>query len=171
MNENRFIVNKLDYETITSLHRFVDDSLRIIIPKSNNAAVEIKKYRKKRSLNANALYWVWNTEIADHLNYKKVPAYKKNKKTGELLPIPWSKMVVHVMFKHEFLQADTYKLGNHVFIDNDIPSTRDLSDSEFCFYMTQVEKWAYNMLGLILPTPLESEYKEYLDKQDGVIIH
>ncbi len=87
--------------------------------------IRIKKWRKKRSLSQNALYWVWLQIIAKELGYD----------TEEL----------HTSFKSMFLTDRSKKIPL-------VRSTTALNVLEFIQYLKKVEKES-NELGIILPQP------------------
>ena len=87
--------------------------------------IRIRKWRKKRSLDQNALYWVWLQVIAKDLGYD----------TEEL----------HTSFKSMFLTDRSKKIPL-------VRSTTVLSVLEFSQYLEKVEREA-NELGIKLPQP------------------
>jgi len=109
---------KLTINNLKNFNRFIS-SLK------NGCVVEIvvKKWRKKRSLNQNSLYWVWLQIISEDLGYT----------TEEL----------HDSFRSMFLTDRSKKIPL-------IRSTTALNTLEFIQYLKKIEKEA-NELGIILP--------------------
>ena len=91
--------------------------------KDGTYEITVKKWRKKRSLDQNALYWVWLQVIAKDLGYD----------TEEL----------HTSFKSMFLTDRSKKIPL-------VRSTTALNTLEFIQYLKKVEKEA-DELGIILP--------------------
>ena len=89
--------------------------------------IRIRKWRKKRSLQQNALYWVWLQIIARELGYD----------TEEL----------HNSFRAMFLIDRSKKIPL-------VRSTTVLNSTEFSQYLEKIERQA-NELGIKLPQPEE----------------
>lgn len=112
-------------------------------------ALEIKKYRNKRSLNQNALFWVWCVEARDYFNKKNPPK-------------PLTKDDMHDLFCHLFLGYEDKVVGSTVI--NNVPrGTSNLDTGEMFAFMERIEAWCVDK-GLLLPIPQISEYWEL--KQD-----
>lgn len=84
----------IDYKTnkpkITLLLDTRDSILSLEEIKENKLSIEIKKYRNKRSLDANAYCWILMQKLAEKLNVTKEEIYReaiKSVGTYELLPI------------------------------------------------------------------------------------
>lgn len=93
-------------------------------------SVEIKKHVKKRSLNANALYWRWISIIADE--------------TGN------DKDDIHEAFKAKYLEpVERLVMGEMV----PVLTTANLNTREMSAYMDKVYAFATNELEMILPLP------------------
>lgn len=72
--------------TLTLPPQYADD-LRALM--DNDVSVEIKKWREKRSLSANALMWCVCEELAEALKIGKVEVYRKAiKDVGVYQPLP-----------------------------------------------------------------------------------
>lgn len=93
-------------------------------------SVEVKKHVKKRSLNANALYWRWISIIADE--------------TGN------DKDDIHEAFKAKYLEpVERLVMGEMV----PVLTTANLNTREMSAYMDKVYAFATNELEMILPLP------------------
>ena len=72
----------LDYKThktkVTLLLDTIPDKLEEL--QNNKLDIEIKKYRKKRSLDANAYFWVLLQEICEERNLNTIEDYKRRVK-------------------------------------------------------------------------------------------
>lgn len=108
-------------------------------------ALEIKKYRNKRSLNQNALFWMWCAEARDYFNKKKTPQ-------------PLSKDDMHDLFCHLFLGYEDLVVGNTE-IKNKLRGTSKLDTGEMFHFMEKIEAWCVEK-GLLLTVPVVSEYWE-----------
>lgn len=107
--------------------------------------VTIAPHRPRRSVSANALYWKWLTQLADHFSRKG------NKYTREDL---------HDVMRHKFLGSTEPRMVGNILIPAQIRSTKKLNTSEFCEYMTRIDAWALDQ-GVYLVTPAASQYAEY----------
>lgn len=112
--------------------------------------VTVESYAPQRSLPANALYWMWLSQIA-----------KSFTERGHTI----DKDDLHLILKNKFLGwHPARKIGNTV-IGATLKSTTELSKKEFCFYMTKIEAWATEH-GCKLITPIKCDYRDYLERQD-----
>lgn len=93
--------------------------------KDKKLTVEIKKYKKPRSLNQNNLYWEWMTIIGNELGYTPDE--------------------IHDTMKARLLVDRSGKLPV-------IRSTTALSTAEMAEYMSHVERIA-SEFNIVLPTP------------------
>ena len=112
-----------------------------------------KQYQPKRSLSANALYWPWMNALAKHVS---TPAGS------------FTKDDMHDICRHKFLgyRSNGKRLKDGSRIPEQLKSTTELTKTEFCYYMTQVDAWAAS-LGCLLPRPDDCEYQVYLDAQEA----
>lgn len=95
-------------------------------------AVTVEPYKKKRSLNQNALYWRWVSIIA--------------RETGN------SHDDVHEALKAKFCPPRTVALGDE---ERQIRSTAKLTTEAMNEYMDQVHAFATSELAILLPLPEE----------------
>lgn len=107
--------------------------------------VTIAPHKPKRSVSANALYWQWLTQMANHFSRKG------NKYTRDDL---------HDVMRHKFLGSTEPRTVGRTLIPAQIRSTTGLNVSEFCEYMTRIDAWAQDQ-GCYLVTPEMSQYAEY----------
>lgn len=107
--------------------------------------VETKKPKCQRSGQANGLYWIWMTQLANHFN--KHMSGKED---------------AHDLMRHLFLgYQDTDKtLGKTTIFEHKLKSTADLSVDEFCYYMEQIDSWAADKC-CYLPRPEDHFYTEW----------
>lgn len=110
---------RLVFEDTERLQQF------LIGMKDKKLTVEIKKYKKPRSLNQNNLYWEWMTIIGNDLGY-----------TPEEM---------HTTMKARLLVDRSGKIPV-------IRSTTALSTAEMAEYMTHVQRIA-SEINITLPTP------------------
>lgn len=93
-------------------------------------SIEIKKIRKIRSLNQNALYWMWLEIISNDLGYDREE--------------------LHDTFKAMFLTDRSQKVPL-------VRSTSKLNKIQFGLYLDKIERIAAG-LGIRLPQPGEDYY-------------
>jgi len=107
--------------------------------------VEIRQRKGRRTLDQNALLWLWLTCISHE--------------TGN------DKDALHEYFKQKFLQPEVVKIGdeeiNHY-------STRKLTTAQFKYYLDSIQVFASSELAITLPDPddkiWDSFYEFYRDK-------
>lgn len=143
--------------------KFLDEMLSKIYESCDRAEVSVKPYKPKRSLSANALYWMWIDQMTDKLQSKGMTITVTDEKTGEEKNKLIEKDDTHDLMREKFLGYEI-KVTRRVNIRT-LVSTTSLNKSEFCHYMEQVYHFANEYLSLVLPTPLDSEYQEYLNRQ------
>lgn len=112
-------------------------------------SVEIK--RGHRSLSQNALYWMWLGKIADYINDKHGSNFKPEE--------------IHVRMKHDFLGYEPARKIGGVMIEPQLKSTSKLTKGEMHHYLRQVEQWAAESMGLLLPRPEDSQYEQLRQMQ------
>lgn len=110
--------------------------------------VEIRPYKKSRSLSQNALYWVWLGEISKKMRSPK----------GAFSAEVW-----HEYFKKYFCPTKLKQMpaGEPA----SIKSTTALDKGEMQHYMNRVYEWSIDK-GLFLSIPLTSEYQKLQEKQN-----
>lgn len=99
--------------------------------------VSIKLHREKRSNPQNAWYWVIVGIVA--------------KETDN------DKDTIHRFFKKEFIGYDVKMIGDDKIAI--VRSTASLNTEEFSEYLSKVEAFCANELGIILPDPSSPIYK------------
>lgn len=98
--------------------------------------VQIRKFRKNRSVNQNRYYWgVVMRMIADDLGYTPQEA--------------------HEAMVHQFLLRDSEKDG----VPPTVRSTAAMTTMEFEEYLEMVKKWAAEFRQLYIPDPSEVSFK------------
>lgn len=99
--------------------------------------VEIKEYKKNRSLEQNSLHWdrldVIRLHIADS--------------TGQV----YSQEELHDFFKSKFLPIKFIDVGGEIVEVR--RSTKKLNTKEFSEFMDQIDRYCIERLNLFLPTP------------------
>ena len=101
-----------------------------------------------RSLNQNSTYWMWLGELSHQIKLKTSESYS----TDDL----------HEWFKNKFCPDKVITLGKQSI---SVKSTRKLSTGEMHFYMNQLFDWAVNA-GFKLTVPIESEYRQIIERQN-----
>lgn len=151
MQGNFFQLKELDDNSRNNLVNFVLSHAEDLIKNEKVVAVKVDEYKSPRSLSANALYWLWMTELSNHF---------KSKGRTE------SKDDMHDLMRHKFLGWTESRMIGKTEIKSTLRSTTKLNKSEMCFYMEKISAWAVEA-GCFLTDPLESEYREFIDKQNG----
>lgn len=127
----------------------------LALPLDRPLVAELKPYRRKRSLDQNALYWMWLTELSVYL-------IKKGRKFA-------TKEWCHDAMRHSFLGYDRKELVDvntgEVQVRQSLRSTTKLQTGEFTFYLEQIEAWATG-IGCLLPVPDNSEYMRLKREQE-----
>lgn len=99
--------------------------------------VEIKPYKKNRSLAQNKLYWKWITCIGDEIGY-----------TSDEL---------HAIMADKFLLDEIIEYGGKE-IRKD-KSTSRLTTKQFTEYLEKIDRFASAELGIVLPSPEDIYYE------------
>lgn len=81
LKDNKVLIN-LETENKTIL-----DELEKLFNSQKQMKIEIKKYRKKRSLDANAYFWVMVDRLSDYSNVGRLETYRKYIKEGGVMQI------------------------------------------------------------------------------------
>ena len=103
--------------------------------------VTIKKYRKKRTLPMNSLYWVWLNGLADHIGT-----------TADVL---------HELYKKKYLQDRSVVICGHEY--KVAGSTTGLDTKEMSEYMNKVKIHANEFLNYYLPDPGQIGFDEMIE--------
>ena len=105
------------------------------------------KDARKRSLSQNALLWLWYGELVTQIKQKSNETYS----TDDL----------HEYFKSRFCPGKIIKFGNK---EIQATSTTRLDTGEMTRYLDQIHEWACGA-GFKLTIPINSEYREMIDRQ------
>lgn len=135
---------KLEFHNLTALIELIKMAL------TNGALrVNVVKWKERRGLSANALYWVWLGHIADNV------AVSDKKHSADV----W-----HEYFKNYFCPVKFMEMpaGD----DLQTKSTALLDVGEFCFYLNKIEQWAQGHM-IELPMPADSEYQRLNEIQNN----
>lgn len=107
--------------------------------------VKITDKRAKRSLDQNALYWLWLSCIMDQTGHEK----------DEL----------HDFFRAKYIGVETCKTFDSEY--ERIKSTTILDTAQFKQYLDKIQIFASSELGITLPDPKDKDFerfKEYYSK-------
>lgn len=123
--------------------------------------VEIKPYRRDRSLAQNRLYWSWLRVIADHIE-ETGAAQVVDEESGEVSEgAPITPDDVHDWLKAAFLGRKVVRVRG--MIRRSARSTTSLTVAEFTDYLERIDMHCAQQLGLILPHP--DEYNEAMGRE------
>lgn len=100
-------------------------------------SVDIKPYRKNRSLAQNKLMWLWFKVIGDDLGYTENEIYD--------------------IMADKFLPDETIEYDGKQIKKN--KSTSRLNTKEFTEYLEKIDRWAAGEMGIILPSPEDLIYE------------
>lgn len=94
--------------------------------------ITISKAKSQRTVSQNALWWVYVTMIANELGY--------------------SKEEMHEVIKFKFMKCEKVneKTGE---VMQYLKSTTDLSKMDFADLINDLQRWAAESLGIVLPEP------------------
>ncbi len=147
---NFYLVKNNKEFSFTRLHRWLEDQIKAQHEDGNNAEIRVIAHETQRSLSANALYWMWLSQMA-----------KSFTERGHTV----DKDEMHLLMRNRFLGwHNTRKIGQTQ-INPTLKSTTELNKTEFCRYLEQIEAWA-TQHGCKLTSPISSEYREYLERQN-----
>lgn len=158
---NFFLIKPGDVDQ-ENLFRWILTNCGEIHKAGKSASLTIEPYSAKRTLSANSLYWIWMDHIAKHLAEKGIKITLFDDDGNESGIRGFQKEDAHDLCRSQFLGFER-KIISKTRVKN-LKSTRLLNSAEFCHYMTQVRQWAYDVLKLNLPDPVESEYREFTER-------
>ena len=125
------------------------------LPLNKPLMAELKPHKRKRSLDQNALYWMWLTELSRYLQ-----ARGRKFATKE-----WCHDAMRFNFlgmeDKEFVDVTT----GEVTVISTLRSTTKLDKGAFTFYLEQIEAWAMG-IGCLLPVPENCEYMKLKRQQN-----
>lgn len=99
--------------------------------------MELKPYKKNRSLSQNKLYFMWMKVIGDEIGY-----------TSEEM---------HAIMADKFLTTEFVEYaGNKIKRDK---STSRLNTKEFTEYLENIDRWSAGEMGIVLPSPSDLYYE------------
>ena len=101
--------------------------------------IELKPYRHSRSLEQNALMWVWFRELSQ--------SYQES--YGEWL----SDQTWHDVFVDKFLGVGVVEVGGTIHKLH--TTTSELDVGEFSHFLTQIDQYCAEELGILLTHPAE----------------
>ena len=101
--------------------------------------IELKPYRHSRSLEQNALMWVWFRELSQ--SYQDAYGEWKSDQT-------W-----HDIFVDEFLTVEVTEVKGKVYKLH--TTTSELNVEEFSDFLTQIDQFCAEELGILLTHPAE----------------
>lgn len=128
---NKFIIRERDALRRENARRAID-----ALDPSKEWVVEIKQYRRKRSLDQNAFFWGVPIKIlSEHTGHS--PDDLKEYLLGE-----WSGWT-------------EYEIEGRKFSKPAIPSTTKLDTLQFTRFLEFIEMWAASKLGISIPRPGE----------------
>ncbi len=137
----------------SDLEAFISAALSL--PLDKPLVAELKPHKRKRSLDQNALYWMWLTELSRYLQSRG----------REFATKEWC----HDAMRHSFLGYERKELidvtTGEVQARQTLRSTTSLSTGAFTFYLEQIEAWALN-IGCLLPVPENCEYMQLKREQN-----
>ena len=126
------------------------------LPLNKPLLAELKPHKRKRSLDQNALYWMWLTDLSKYLTGKGRKFATKE----------WC----HDAMRHSFLGMKEQELMDvttgEVTVTRALRSTTELNTGGFTFYLEQIEAWALN-IGCLLPVPENSDYMRLKREQEA----
>jgi len=152
MSEGHFHrVSKLTEDVRSSVHKYVDQALDLMVGERGlTCFVKVEEYKSPRSLSANNLYWMWLSQMATFFSQKGTAVTKDE---------------MHILMRHKYLGYSKAKKIGKTEIGELLNSTAKLKSSEFCHYMEKIDAWAAQC-GCLLKSPDESEYRQFLSKQE-----
>lgn len=109
---------------------------------------KLYKKRKKRSLDQNALMWLWLT------------ALEVDSETG------YTKEEWKDIFQSEYCPRTMIYVGENKI--EKVKSTSQLNTKEFADFLNRIQHFAYHELGISLPTPDDKRYDEFYERYDDL---
>lgn len=124
--------------------------------------IEVKKFKKKRTVDQNALMHMWFREIAVYLERHdyQVPIDSMDQGKGFRAI---NAEDVKFMLKHKFLGTETVSVGKIVY-ENQLKQTSALSKGEMMDFLDKIYDWAGDR-SIPLTNPSDSEYMKLKQSQ------
>jgi hypothetical protein len=141
------------------------EEVAAILKSKGVAVLEVKEYENKRSLDANALYWVWLTAYANHNNKLGRKVKYMNKENTELIEGLYTKDIVHDVMRARYLPLNEGYIAGKTTMSEQLASTSKLSDGDMYDYMRKFDELAFHD-GCSFPHPGDSEYMKYKEAQE-----
>ncbi|MFW6145436.1 MAG: recombination protein NinB [bacterium] len=110
--------------------------------------VDIKKKRERRSLDQNALLWLWMT------------ALEKDSETG------YTKKEWKEIFQSEFCPRETMRVKGNLIVR--IKGTSELNTKEFKQFLDRIQMWCYHEIGVSLPDPDDHRWEAFYEQYKNV---
>ena len=158
MQGNFFSVKKIDENTYKNCHEYVGNRIKYFLEQGKPCYVKVEEYKNPRSISANALYWIWMTDLAKLFNSKGM------KIQGESGERDYDKEDCHDLMRTMFLGKEVKTLSKTTI--ERLKSTRKLNSSEFCSYMRDIEEWSIDKLRHALPNPADNAYMKWMKEQN-----
>lgn len=130
-------------EQLQNCFRFLQQSMP-----TQGLRITWEPWKDKRSLNQNAMYWMWLTQMAEHFS-------RGGKK--------FTQDDMHDLMRHQFLGYVERTVGNTP-LQPQLASTTGLDTAQMHHYLTKVDAWAADH-GCLLPHPADSEYMKLKEAQ------
>ena len=99
--------------------------------------VEIKPYKKNRTLAQNKLMWLWLTCIGDDIGYTPEEMYD---------------IMVDKLLPDEYIEYGGKQIKKN-------KSTSRLNTKEFTVFLEHMDRWAVSEMGIVLPSPEDLYYE------------
>lgn len=112
---------------------------------------DLKKWKEKRSLSSNSLYWVWLEKMAKHFS-KEESMFTKDD--------------IHDLMRHKFLGYTEERRIGRTIIPPQLKSTAKENSTEFFRYMQQIDAFSADH-GCLLPRPEDDAYSQWYEQHEN----
>ena len=136
---------------------------------SAKAIISLSKIRKKRTIDQNALYWMWLTCIERetgirkeelHLLYRATYLYRGDEYVSQIITGTLLNKVKNVISQFHYFQ------GMEEYIDVLAKSTTDLETKEMSQYMEKIRDHASMEMGVLLLTLEEEGFNDFINEYE-----
>lgn len=164
MQGNFFSIRQIDENTHKRCNEYIGNRIKYFLEQGKPCYVKVEEYKNPRSLSANALMWMWFSEMAKVMNGRgfKIEIYNDD---GSVKGVrDWDKDDAHDLMVKKYLGVEVKKMGSTTI--KTLKKTSKLDSGKHCIFLEKVYQFMVDYFNHFLPDPAESQFREWKDKQN-----